>query len=412
MNKLLKTLIAGVSALTMCISVMPLSASAATTSSSYKKGDVNGDGVVNSVDVLECKKFLLGKVSADGATFERLDTNKNFIVDNVDYQTIRNINLGLENSVQITSTNTDGSSDYNTYVQYELTYNKFNAVNGSKIEQYTIPAVSKISTSSPRSGIINGDDRVIDYNQSSVVVLTNGTKVIGTGFIVDSDKIVTAAHVLYDTESDVAQNNIKYILFNSKGQKIDINGNVVSNQSSYMGISADSYHIPEYYVRASDYGESGGNGDALAHGFYQDYALIKVNQDLSKYQSLNVGMVRNGIKNVASTQELFVTGYNTDNKTTSDVNGANSQLLGKIVTGSGHLCSFPLNSVYMLSRTNLFYDVDVLSGESGGPIYIKNDDGSKTVIGINTGMNRSGCYNQGTRFDTKILTFMFNNPKF
>ncbi len=410
MNKLLKTVIAGVSALTMCISAMPLSASAATTS--YKKGDVNGDGVVNSVDVLECKKFLLGKVSADGATFERLDTNKNFIVDNVDYQTIRNINLGLENSVQITSTNTDGSSDYNTYVQYELTYNKFNAVNGSKIEQYTIPAVSKISTSSPRSGIINGDDRVIDYNQSSVVVLTNGTKVIGTGFIVDSDKIVTAAHVLYDTESNVAQNNIKYILFNSKGQKIDINGNVVSNQNSYMGISADSYHIPEYYVRASDYGESGGNGDALAHGFYQDYALIKVNQDLSKYQSLNVGMVRNGIKNVASTQELFVTGYNTDNKTTSDVNGANSQLLGKIVTGSGHLCSFPLNSVYMLSRTNLFYDVDVLSGESGGPIYIKNDDGSKTVIGINTGMNRSGCYNQGTRFDTKILTFMFNNPKF
>ena len=32
MNKLLKTLIAGVSALTMCISAMPLSASAATTS--------------------------------------------------------------------------------------------------------------------------------------------------------------------------------------------------------------------------------------------------------------------------------------------------------------------------------------------------------------------------------------------
>ncbi len=81
MNKLLKKVVAGISALTMCISAMPLSANAATTS--YKKGDVNGDGVVNSVDVLECKKFLLGKVSADGAAFERLDTNKNFIVDKV-----------------------------------------------------------------------------------------------------------------------------------------------------------------------------------------------------------------------------------------------------------------------------------------------------------------------------------------
>lgn len=189
----------------------------------------------------------------------------------------------------------------------------------------------------------------------------------------------------------------------------------MSNQSSYMGISADSYHIPEYYVRALDYDRiegnafTGPNGSASGNGFYQDYALIKVNQDLSKYQSFNVGMVRNGIKNVASTQELFVTGYNTANKTVSDGNGANSQLLGKIVTGSGHLCTFS-SSKDMLSRTNLFYDVDVLNGESGGPIYIKNNDGFKTVIGVNTGINKS--YNQGTRFDTKILTFMFNNPKF
>ena len=49
MNKLLKTIIAGISALTMCISVMPLSANAATQ---YQKGDVNNDGVVKSNDLL------------------------------------------------------------------------------------------------------------------------------------------------------------------------------------------------------------------------------------------------------------------------------------------------------------------------------------------------------------------------
>ena len=105
MNKLLKTVIAGVSALTMCISAMPLSASAATTS--YKKGDINGDGIVNSSDVLALNNFLHGSVaSKDAATAQRLDVNLNGIVDQIDMSTIKNIVLGLEDEATLTSNDT------------------------------------------------------------------------------------------------------------------------------------------------------------------------------------------------------------------------------------------------------------------------------------------------------------------
>ena len=44
-----KKLIAGLSSLVMCLSLVPVGASAST---SYFKGDVNCDGVVNGVDSL------------------------------------------------------------------------------------------------------------------------------------------------------------------------------------------------------------------------------------------------------------------------------------------------------------------------------------------------------------------------
>lgn len=316
------------------------------------------------------------------------------------------------NSSTVTSVSTSDTVTQGTYSQYELKYHKFNATSGAETESYQIPAANNIvfSNISPTAGIINDDNRIIDYSQSGVVIITADNKIVGTGFIVDSNKIITAAHVLYDTESNTAKKNIKYILYNSNGKKIDINGNVVSNQDSYMGISANSYHIPDMYMSALYYdsGNSSSVGNGLACGLFQDYALIKVNENLSNYQSFDVGVFRNGIAN--KSQQIFVTGYNTTNQSTSDQNGGNSALLGKIVTGSGYLCSAP-GFGSKITDKNLFYDVDVLNGESGGPIYIKNSDGSKTVVGINTGINQLG-FNIGTRFNTKILTFMFQNPKF
>ena len=140
MNNLLKKVVAGVSALTMCISVMPLSANAATQ---YQKGDVNGDGIVNSSDVLALNNFLHGSVaSKDSNTTQRLDVNSDCIIDQNDYVLLKNINLGLSSSISV-----DYSNVLNLPIQETRGYYVVDAKTASTIDYYELKPVSNISTS-------------------------------------------------------------------------------------------------------------------------------------------------------------------------------------------------------------------------------------------------------------------------
>lgn len=332
MNKL-KRILAGLSVGIMCLTVTPVSASA----TEYLKGDINGDNSVSSVDLVALNSFLNGKQGATGETVQKLDLTGNYIIDKEDLNLLKSIIFGSTKTNKVTLTSTTDDVSYNSYIPSEEEYVKFNAKSGNQIKSYKINPVSYItnSGSSRGSGIIGKDDRVVDYSQSGVVIITDGSKILGTGFIVDSDKILTAAHVLYDTKNDTPKTNIQYMLYNSNGKKIDINGNVVSNQSDCKGISANSYHIPRMYINALYSGSDGTSGDQfLTSGEGVDYALIRVNEDLSKYQSFNVGVAR---KDISSNQKLYVTGYNTNDKETNDKYEVSETLRGKIVTGYGYL---------------------------------------------------------------------------
>lgn len=50
----------------------------------------------------------------------------------------------------------------------------------------------------------------------------------------------------------------------------------------------------------------------------------------------------------------------------------------------------------------------MVGGESGGPVYVKTQDGKITVIAINSG--GTSTYNVGRRIDSNILHFVYNNP--
>lgn len=50
----------------------------------------------------------------------------------------------------------------------------------------------------------------------------------------------------------------------------------------------------------------------------------------------------------------------------------------------------------------------MVGGESGGPVYVKIQDGKITVIAINSG--GTSTYNVGRRIDSNILHFVYNNP--
>ncbi len=396
----------------MCLTVTPVNASA----TEYLKGDINGDNSVNSADLVALNSFLNGKQGATGETVQKLDLTGNYIIDKEDLNLLKSIILGSTKTNKVTLTSTTDNVSHNDYVPFEKSYVKFNATNGNEIKTYDINPVNYITNSgiSENQFIIGKDDRVVDYSQSGVVIITNGSKILGTGFIVDSNKILTAAHILYDTENDIQQTNVQYMLYNSNGKKIDINGNVVSNQNDYNGIKANSYHIPKRFITAYSgvpNTSSGSPFEASGYGF--DYALIKVNEDLSKYQGFDVGVARN---NLSSSQKLYITGYNTNNKEVNDNQGVAEALRGKIVTGYGYL--YPGRDFHnKMTKFNLYYNVDIMPGQSGSPIYIKNSNGSKTVIGINiAAINEQGspigAFNEGTRFNTKILTFIFNNPNF
>lgn len=351
------------------------------------------------------RQLLLGKKSASGSAIpERCDVNGDFIINESDITLLRSIILHTTTGKTLTYTSSKDDVTIVTPLQYEFDYIKYDAKTGNELANYNIPIKEDISPATSRS-IINEDDRYIDYSQSGVVLLYSGNKVIGTGFIVDGDKIVTAAHVVFDTTNDIPVSDLKYVLYNSNGQKIDINGNVQSD--SYTGINADSYHISDKYFRASSYGYNSEDGN----GRRFDYALIKVNQDLSKYQCFNIGLLRNGIANTDTT--FYVTGYNTANPDTNKEHSVSSEFAGKIVTGSGVLCDTKGLSGSLGSKIglrNIFYNIDIMPGESGGPVYTKNSDGSKTVVGINTGSAEG--FNIGTRFNTRILSFIFENPQF
>ena len=374
MNKLLKTVIAGVSALTMCISVMPLSANAATQ---YQKGDINGDGIVNSSDVLAIKKFLNGNLAAkDGAMTERLDVNSDYIIDINDVALLKNINLGTANGGTISYKNTT-----NLPTQETKTYYKYNASTGAYKGQYTLNPVSNISTTSASTcSIIDKDERWAEDGLDGVLCVGDGT-----AFVIDSHTILTAAHCLRDISSgrDVnskAISNLEFKVCNSR------------NEKTRVAITPIEYQLPAKFVNA-EFDVESTKVDKERSKY--DYAIITVEEDLSKYVNFNLGVVRNELytTNANSQKLLFATGFG------GSGTNVNKELIDIKSTGDGFLTDVP-------TKYNLRYDIDNIGGDSGGPIYA-NVKGKQTVIGIVTssGINDNG----GVRLTTDILNLIYHH---
>lgn len=361
--KKLKKLICSISALAVCCSVSPLSANAATTS--YLKGDVNNDGVVDILDSTCMLQYLRGIVGADKATSERLDLNRDYVIDVKDKEELLKIINHTVSTSKVKSVNTTM-----TTVQHSKVYSKYDAQTGKKICDYTLDTVDDISGSSALSrGIIGDDDRVVDYSKSGVVLLncknmSGDTSYVSTGFVVGAHTIVTAAHCLSGTK------DLTCTFFN--GAK--------NNTTVYK---AKTYHIVKGYVQDDDIDD--------------DYAIITVEENLNSYACFNLGVCRDGIKDVSPAKTLFVTGYSGE---------GSPALLGEIVTGKGNLAKNPKGII--IKPDTIHYNVDMVGGTSGAPVYLKNSDGSMTVIAINGGSDY-GC-NYGRRIDTDVLHFIYNNP--
>lgn len=371
--KKFRTLITGILSLAMCVSVSGVSASA-STSTTYLKGDVNGNGTVDLTDLTNLSLFLGGSNStADDLMSQRLDVDLDGIIDYCDIDAISDIIRYDIPTCLISYTSTNESIP----AQSAVSYGKYNASTGTKVgNNYTLSPVSSITDMSPRA-IIGNDTREIDYSKSGVVRL-NYTKLIDgvakryvvTGFVVDEHTILTSAHCLYEAEKEALAYDLSYTLYSSDG----------TSNGTY---GADYYHVPQDYLDLSSYSPE------------SDYALITVSQDLYDYMCFDLGVARDKVRN--TNPEIYVTGYSVIN------NPSRPELFFEMVTGSGFLAESKTSSKC------LYYNTDTVGGESGSPVYVMNSDGSMTVIGIHSGSN--GAYsNTAKRIDTNIMHFIYNNP--
>lgn len=138
-------------------------------------------------------------------------------------------------------------------------------------------------------------------------------------------------------------------------------------------------------------------------GAEYDYAIITVAESLSSYKCFNIGVCRDNLKTIDP--DIYVTGYSGVSQ--ADNPAYNQQLKRKIVTGSGKLVTNWQG--YIMKPKAIHYSTDVVTGTSGGPVYVKDSNGVMTVIGICSGED-SDC-NWGTRIDSNILHFIYNNEK-
>ena len=325
--------------------------------------DADGDGRISISDAVAIRMYLAGQHCPTQP--DAYDTDRNGIIS---YMDARCVEMYL---AQTWSGNGTGSSSSVEDSNTSRSYNVYNAANGNYLRNYTLsPLASKNNT----RGAIGTDDRVIDWTKSGTVKLMTSTNYRGSGFVVGSHTIATAAHCVYNRLNGDVYSLSEILLFDS-------NGNISLHATPV------ECHVPTIYTTQSSL----------------DYALITVEEDLSDYACFNLGAVSNST-NVYN-QSVSVTGF------PSIVNG------NVVNTFTAHV-KYTGNGVVIGSENErLFSNADTSEGNSGGPVYVTETINGNTYysviaitasIGINN--NNETVSSIGTRINTDIVHFYKNNP--
>lgn len=370
MKKIKKIAAAAASLAVMAATTMSLSGSAVTA-----VRDANGDGTLTLMDAVYTQQYLMGYYNP--TSVKSFDYDGNSIISDMDIRKIMNcysgnfsyagLPKGVGADSQAVATTVTymrhdcSSSSRTSYTEYSLTVNPLDNT------------VAPSSNSSQRM-IIGDNDMLRDYD-TAIVHLS-----VGTGFIVSDHVIATAAHCVYSYDSKNFYNNT-IELTDSNNNKKTISAKYIDICKNYSTCNDSKY--------TSD------------HTKY-DYALIYVDEDLSEYGALKLGVALDEYTN--GNGEVFVSGFPSEypNNYKNEPHGLRFTAKGKI-----------LNS----DKTNLYYDADTSSGDSGGPVYIeegfttnsKDHYDYRTVIAINVAHHNVFMHNIGVRITPDILKFYYGN---
>ena len=274
----------------------------------------------------------------------------------------------------------NASSSFRMYRRHDCTDS-----DTTSYDQYALFSLSGLNNNNntPRYG--NPEDLKRDANQSIVDIGHNGS-----GFVVGSHIIATAAHCVYNRTSGEFYSPSIYI----KG----------NNNTAIQTLTPSYVHVPQDYITNSE-------------PYLYDYAMIYVDTDLSSYV-MNLGVMRSGYTNV-----VYASGFPGSHPSNQpNVYGYRYKSVGYIDWPATNIDSTGLS---------LWHTADLFDGDSGGPLFIResvsdgtistnyadsddtnnsinqNTDYSISVVGINVVYGKSN--NGSVKINEDLLHFYLNN---
>lgn len=377
MKKIFKSLVAALIA--VCIGMVTIVVPS-VSADTYRLGDINGDGYVNTADVTILAKYLSGlcEISRHSAA----DVNFDCVISMEDCDMLmkyvsKQISLPTNTTAELTVPSMD------TYRNYTI-YNYENKSTSS----YTLTAnVELLSLENEVMATVE-DDRIDDRvraTDTSVVQVTPGG---GTGFIIDDHIIATAAHCVYSEKNNSFYENTQIV----------VRGAPYSNISMELDrCNVVEVHVPQMYLDSYDR--------------KYDYALIYVEEDLSEYGMFDMGISSYEFMDTQTT--LTISGFPA--KTASNESAGNMALYKDdgIVYNIG-------SYIPAWGDSMIICDAFASSGVSGAPIYMTSSYGDvdyRTAVGICIGailIDYDGDGEQeyisiGVRPTSNQLRFYYNN---
>lgn len=257
---------------------------------------------------------------------------------------------------------TDAATKTRTYLIHD-----YSSTNLSSYYEYTL------TTGSNTTKTVLGTNNMVSDNETSVVRIDGSG---GTGFIVDDNVIATAAHCVYDR---------------THNQFLNFKISIIDNNNIIKTISPKYVHINKQFKTNSN------------NNHLYDYALIYVEEDLSDYGKIYLGVAMDSYINKKG--EVTVSGFPQEYP-----DGYKDLNWGIRFKSSGNLVAHNDNSSYILK-----YNADTSGGDSGGPVYVEEGlivNGQlkhyRTAIGIHT---IGGTYdNGGVKITPEIFKFYMSNP--
>ena len=360
----------------------------------YDPCDVDHSGSVVILDVISVNNYLRGKYNS--TQYNRFDANRNGIVDSFDSTYIMENIVGLDYSYYYVS-RSDANPSQITQVSFPNLGNNINLnpdanVNNKRWYSWaTYSGTSFVSdqadyyiqpTSTPMNSQseyeVNAKVGDIDsryfakgttFGEITGVVDVNGA----TGFIVGDHEIVTAAHVVFSSNSFKSTVNIKTC--NSSGK--------ISNNN----LNVQQIHVPK---------------DTTSGKPKDDYALIVVANNLSGYTHFTIGEAYNVSASIWNNVPIYVTGQPDYYNNSAD---------RYFKSGKGKIYDDPNADL-----AEIYYTTDTYFGSSGAPIYTImacNQNNTTyyyyTVLGVHSGGN--SIRNRGAIFTKYHREFLLHNPK-